>query len=80
MNLRDLTDLLQGGNALAHNRNLLWAIKNLLDGNGGGVTSVNYTVVIWNRCEDTMFIKHTPVFFDKTDEGRRIFGGEVGYI
>ena len=80
MNLTDLTNLLQGGDALAHNRNLPWAIKNLLDGNRGGVASVDYILVIANGCEDTMFIKHTPVIFDKTDEGRRIFRGEVGYI
>jgi hypothetical protein len=80
MNLTDLTNLLQGGDALAHNRNLPWAIKNLLDGNRGGVASVDFTLVIMNGCEDTTFIKHTPVIFDKSDEGRRIFGGEVGYI
>ena len=80
MNLTDLTNLLKGGDALAHNWNLPWAIKNLLDGNRGGVAGVDYTLVIANGSEDTTFIKHTPVIFDKADEGRNIFVGEVGCI
>ena len=80
MDLTDLTNLLEGGNALAHNRNLPWAIQNLLDGNRSGVASVNYTLVVATGCEDTTFVKHTPIFLDKADECGCICLGEVGNI
>ncbi len=63
-----------------HNPNLPWAIQNFLDGNRSGVASVNCTLVVTNRCEDTTFVKHTPIFLDKADDGRHIFLGEVGNI
>ena len=80
MDLTDLTNLLKGSDALAHNRDLPWAIQNFLDGNRSGVVSVDYTLVVANGCEDTTFVEHTPIFLDKADEGGRIFLGEVGNI
>ena len=80
MDLTDLTNLLEGGNALAHNRNLPWAIQNFLDGNRSGVASVDYTLVVAIGCEDTTFVKHTQIFLDKADKGGHIFLGEVGNI
>ena len=80
MDLMDLTNLLKGDDALVHNQNLPWAIQNFFDGNRSGVASVNYTLIGTNGCEDTAFVKYTPIFLDKADEGRRIFLGEVGNI
>jgi hypothetical protein len=73
MDLTDLTNLLKGGNALAHNWNLPWAIQNFLDDNRSGVASVDYTLVVANGCEDTTVVEHTPIFLDKADEGGHIF-------
>ena len=78
MDLTELTNLLkdgEDGDALMHNMNFPWAIQNLLDGNRGRIASVNYTLVIANGCEDTMFVKHTPLFLDEADESRRILLG-----
>ena len=80
MDLTNLTNLLEGGNALTHNRNFPWAIQNFLDGNRRGVASVDYTLVVMNGCKDATFVKHTPIFLDEADESRHILLGEVGNI
>jgi hypothetical protein len=80
MDLTNLTNLLEGGDALTHNRNFSWVIQNFLDGNRRGVASVDYTLVVTNGCKDAMFVKHTPIFLDEADESRRILLGEVGDI
>ena len=71
MDLTNLTNLLEGGDALMHNRNFSWAIQNFLDGNRRGVASVDFTLVV------TSVLKHTPIFLDEADESIRILLGEV---
>ena len=80
MDLTNLTNLLEGGDALTHNRNFSWAIQNFLDGNRREVASIDYTLIVTNGCKDTTVVKHKPRFFDEADESRRILLGEVGDI
>ncbi len=76
VNLTNLTNLLEGGNTLTHDRNFPWAVKNFLDGNWGGVANVDDALVIMNGCEDTRFIKHTPIFLDEIKRADAFLGDE----
>ncbi len=64
MNLTNMARLLEGGHGFAHNRQLVGAINDLLDSDGMHVAGVNYTLVVFNRNEDTTIVEDRPVFDD----------------
>jgi hypothetical protein len=57
-NLLDVSYFLQGSNALTHNRNLLWPIEDLLDGDGRRVSSVDNTFIVFHWDIDVLLVKH----------------------
>ncbi len=67
MNLCYLSDLLEGGNTLAHDRNFPRAIKDFLYGNWGGVASVDDALVMTDGREVSTVVENTPIFLDQIE-------------
>ena len=67
MYLTNLANLLKGSDTLMHDRNLPWSIQNLLNGNWGGVASVDDALVVSNRRKYSAIVKHTPIFLNQTE-------------
>ena len=61
VNLPDVSYLLEGSDALLHNRNFLWVVKYLLDRYGFGGASVDDALVITNGCECPALVEDTPI-------------------
>jgi hypothetical protein len=78
--LMDLPNLLEGSDGLLHNRCFLRTIQYFLDGNQWKVPSVDHPFVIFDRDEDSIFVKHGPVFLDKIINTVAYMGYKVGQI
>jgi hypothetical protein len=65
MDLVNVVKHFEGGDARMHDRNLPWAIMNLLDRNGSCVTCIDDTAVILDRDELAFVIKDRPVFLNE---------------
>ncbi len=78
--LMDLPNLLEGSNSLLHNWSFLWTIQYFLDGDWWRVPSVDHAFVIFDRDEDSIFVKHRPVFLDKIIVLVAYVGFKVGQI
>jgi hypothetical protein len=57
MNLFDMPNLLECGNAFMHDGGFAGAIIDLFYGNGRGVSCVNDALVVTNGSESTTFVK-----------------------
>ena len=53
MDLANMAELFEGGDAFAHDGNLTWSVMNLLDRDGSCCTCVNDTAVVLDRDEKT---------------------------
>ncbi len=67
MNLSYLSNLLEGGNTLAHDWNFPRAIKDFLYGNGGDIASVDDALVKSDGREGSTVVKNTPIFLDQIE-------------
>ena len=65
VNLRDVAHLLEASDCLAHDREFLGAISNILDGDGRCITSVDDALVIFDGDELPFIVKNRPVFLDE---------------
>ncbi len=75
-----MTDFRQGQDASLHDDGLLFAIEDLLDGNGASSASVDNAFIIFHWHEDTPFVKHGPEFVDEVVAFRLLIGMKVRYI
>jgi hypothetical protein len=62
MDLANVAKPFEGRDALTHDRNLPWAVMNLLDRYGSCVTCIHDTAVILDRDELAFVVKDRPVF------------------
>ncbi len=65
MNLTDVAHLLEANDCLAHDREFLWAILDILDSDGRCVASVNDTLIVLYGRPYPALIEYRPVLFDK---------------
>ena len=65
MDLVNVAKRFKGGDAFAHDRNLPWAIMNLLDRNGSCCTCIDDTAVVLDRDELAFVVKDRPVFLNE---------------
>jgi len=65
MDLVNVAKCFKGGDAFAHDRNLPWAIMNLLDRNGSCCTCIDDTAVAFDRNESAFVVKDRPVFLNE---------------
>ena len=70
MDLANMTELFEGGDALAHDRNLTWSVMNFLDRNGSCCTRVDDTAVVLDRDELAFVVKDRPVFLNEAVDRR----------
>ena len=75
-----MTDLRQGRDALPHDDGLLFAIEDLLDGNGVSCTSVNNAFIIFHWGEDVPLVKYRTKFTDEVVDFRLLIRIKVRYI
>ncbi len=62
MDLANVATHFEVGDVLTHDRNLSWAVMNLLDRTGSCVTCIDDTAVILDRDELAFVVKDRPVF------------------
>ena len=72
-----MTNLCQGQDASLHDDGLLFAIDDLLDGNGASSSSVDTAFIIFHWHEDTPFVKHGLEFVDEVVDFCRLIGMKV---
>ena len=65
MNLTDVAHLLEASNCLAHDREFLRAITDILDGNRRCVTSVNDALIVLYGHPYPALVEYRPVLHDK---------------
>ena len=65
MDLANVAKRFEGRDSLTHDRNLPWAVMNLLDRNGSCVTCINDTAVILDRDKLAFVVKDRPVFLNE---------------
>jgi hypothetical protein len=65
MNLTDVAHLLEASNCLAHDREFLRAITDILDGNRRCVTSVNDALIVLYGHPYPTLVEYRPVLLDK---------------
>ncbi len=65
MNLSGVSYLLQGSNAPLHNGSFFGPVEDLLDNNGGSISSIDNTLIVLYRNKDALLVKHLPVLLDK---------------
>ena len=65
MNLTDVAYLLEASDCLAHEREFLRAILDILDGNGRCVTSVNDALLVPDGHPYSALVEYRPVLLDK---------------
>ena len=70
MDLVNVAKQFEGGDTLAHDRNLPWAVMNLLDRNESCFTCINDTAVILDRDELAFVLKDRPVFLNEAVDCR----------
>ena len=66
MDLANVAELLQLGNAFSHDGNFARAVVNLLDGDGSSSASINDTFVIFYRNEQAFVVKDRPILLDES--------------
>ena len=70
MDLANVAQRFEGGDAFAHDRNFSWAVMNLLDRNGSCGTCIDDTAVVLDRDELAFVIKDGPVFLNEAVDRR----------
>ena len=65
VDLANVAECFECGNAFAHDRNLPWPVMNLLDRNGSCCTCIDYTAVVLDRDELAFVVKDRPVFLNE---------------
>ena len=66
VNLTDVPHLFEASDRLPHNRKFLWAILDVLDGDGRCIASVNYAYVILDGHPYPTIVKHGLVLLNKS--------------
>ena len=80
MDLANMTELFEGGDAFAHDRNLTWSVMNFLDRNGSCCTCVDDTAVVLDRDELAFVVKDRPVFLNEAVDRRLERWVEMGKV
>ncbi len=70
VDLANVAERFQCGDAFAHDRNLPWPVMNLLDRNGSCCTSIDDTAVVLDRDELAFVVKDRPVFLNEAVDRR----------
>ena len=65
VDLANVAECFECGNAFAHDRNLPWPVMNLLDRNGSCCTCIDDTAVVLDRDELAFVVKDRPVFLNE---------------
>ena len=80
MDLANVAKRFEGGDAFVHDRNLPWAVMNLLDRNGSCGTCIDDTAVVLDREELAFVIKDRPVFLNEAVDRRSERWIEMGKV
>ena len=80
VDLANVAECFECGNAFAHDRNLPWPVMNLLDRNGSCCTCIDYTAVVLDRDELAFVVKDRPVFLNEAVDRRLDRWIEMGKV
>ena len=65
MNLTDVANLFKASNCLPHDRDFFWSVADILDCDGGSITCVNDTLIIFDGHPDPAVVKYGPIFLNE---------------
>ena len=70
VDLANVAEHFECGDAFAHDRNLPWPVMNLLDRNGSCRTCIDDTAIVLDRDELAFVVKDRPVFLNEAVDCR----------
>jgi hypothetical protein len=80
MDLANMAEGFEGGDAFAHDWNLTWSVMNLLDRNGSCCTCVDDAAVVLDRDELAFVVKDRPVLLNEAVDRRLERWVEMGKV